>query len=153
MALAVAAGGAGRTAPLGSQHRLDQCARHYRLVRSLINVVGSALLGVVTVSAARRLPHRPAVVAFLGAGLLGGFTTFSTVMVLSLQLANEGHPWLASLQVLLNVLLSVMAAVVAMFCTTLALDKQDAKRGLPHRTFGGFGRECGGAAGCRPCRG
>ena len=97
----------------------------------LINVVGSALLGVVTVSAARRLPHRPAVVAFLGAGLLGGFTTFSTVMVLSLQLANEGHPWLASLQVLLNVLLSVMAAVVAMFCTTLALDKQDAKRGLP----------------------
>ncbi len=97
----------------------------------LINVVGSALLGVVTVSAARRLPHRPAVVAFLGAGLLGGFTTFSTVMVLSLQLANEGHPWLASLQVLLNVLLSVLAAVVAMFCTTLALDKQDAKRGLP----------------------
>lgn len=97
----------------------------------LINVVGSALLGVVTVSAARRLPHRPAVVAFLGTGLLGGFTTFSTVMVLSLQLANEGHPWLASLQVLLNVLLSVMAAVVAMFCTTLALDKRDAKRGLP----------------------
>lgn len=97
----------------------------------LINVVGSALLGVVTVSAARRLPHRPAVVAFLGAGLLGGFTTFSTVMVLSMQLANEGHPWLASLQVLLNVLLSVLAAVVAMFCTTLALDKQDAKRGLP----------------------
>lgn len=97
----------------------------------LINVVGSALLGVVTVSAARRLPHRPAVVAFLGAGLLGGFTTFSMVMVLSLQLANEGHPWLASLQVLLNVLLSVLAAVVAMFCTTLALDKQDAKRGLP----------------------
>lgn len=97
----------------------------------LINVVGSALLGVVTVSAARRLPHRPAVVAFLGTGLLGGFTTFSTVMVLSLQLANEGHPWLASLQVLLNVLLSVLAAVVAMFCTTLALDKQDAKRGLP----------------------
>ncbi|MDY2978700.1 MAG: CrcB family protein [Lawsonella sp.] len=97
----------------------------------LINVVGSALLGVVTVSAARRLPHRPAVVAFLGTGLLGGFTTFSTVMVLSLQLANEGHPWLASLQVLLNVLLSVLAAVVAMFCTTLALDKRDAKRGLP----------------------
>lgn len=96
----------------------------------LINVVGSALLGVVTVVAACRLPHRPMVVAFLGTGLLGGFTTFSTVMVLSLQLAYEGHPWVASLQVLLNVLLSVLAAVVAMFCTTLAVDKQDAKRGM-----------------------
>lgn len=97
----------------------------------LINVVGSALLGVVTVVAARRLSHRPALVAFLGTGLLGGFTTFSTVMVLSLQLANDGHPWLASLQVFLNLVLAVLAAVVAMFCTTLAIDKQDAKRGLP----------------------
>ncbi len=46
-----------------------------------VNVSGCFLIGVLMVAVERRLTHRPLVRPFLGAGLLGGYTTFSTFVV------------------------------------------------------------------------
>jgi len=55
-----------------------------------VNVVGSALLGVVAgLAAEHRLAAVPAVL--LGAGLAGGLTTFSTFAVDAVQLAAHGR--------------------------------------------------------------
>ncbi len=46
-----------------------------------VNVSGCFLIGVLTVAVERRLSHRPLVRPFLGVGVLGGYTTFSTFVV------------------------------------------------------------------------
>lgn len=43
-----------------------------------VNVSGCFLIGVLSVAVERRLSHRPLVLPFLGVGVLGGYTTFST---------------------------------------------------------------------------
>jgi fluoride exporter len=56
-----------------------------------INVVGSFLLGLLLTVPPRRLPAWRYQQAFWGTGVLGGFTTFSTVMVDVLDLAGSGR--------------------------------------------------------------
>ncbi len=74
-----------------------------------INVVGSLALGLLAGLSLARPEGSPALRAFLGVGLLGGFTTFSAFSVETVTLAQE-----ASLaRALLYVLLSVGAAVAA----------------------------------------
>jgi fluoride exporter len=61
----------------------------------LVNVTGSFLLGVLmAVLATVPRPHR-LVRPFLGVGVLGGFTTFSTAMVGVPDLLGAGRPALA----------------------------------------------------------
>jgi CrcB protein len=61
----------------------------------LVNVTGSFLLGVLmAVLATVPRPHR-LVRPFLGVGVLGGFTTFSTAMVEVPDLLGAGRPALA----------------------------------------------------------
>lgn len=68
-----------------------------------VNVVGAALLGLLLgVIGARH----PALRAFAGTGLLGGFTTFSAF---ALQLATS-TPWAAVLLALATMVLGVLAA-------------------------------------------
>ncbi|MEX2981472.1 CrcB family protein [Streptomyces sp. C36] len=57
----------------------------------LVNVVGCALIGVLLVTIAEAgSPHRLAR-PFLGTGVLGGFTTFSTYAVDIEELVRDGH--------------------------------------------------------------
>ena len=77
----------------------------------LVNVSGSLLIGVLiavlgTLPAQRRLV-RP----FLGVGVLGGFTTFSTYAVQSHDLLTSGHP-LVALGYLFGTVLAALLAVV-----------------------------------------
>jgi len=72
----------------------------------VINVSGSALLGLITGLGTIVAPDWLAV---LGVGLLGGYTTFSTVSVETVQLARRGRrDW-----ALVNLVGTLAAAVVA----------------------------------------
>ncbi len=72
----------------------------------VINVSGSALLGLITGLGTIVAPDWLAV---LGVGLLGGYTTFSTVSVETVQLARRGRrDW-----ALVNLVGTLVAAVVA----------------------------------------
>lgn len=74
-----------------------------------VNVLGSLLLGVLLGLTVGREP-RPPVVAILGTGLLGGFTTFSTFSVEAAQLLRDGRAGAALGYVLASVLAGIGAA-------------------------------------------
>ena len=78
----------------------------------IVNVFGSFLLGVVV----SRLPARAPrwLRAGLGAGLLGGFTTFSALAVLLLAPAESGALPLALGQLVLALILGVAAAMAGL---------------------------------------
>jgi CrcB protein len=77
----------------------------------LINISGCFLIGILMVMITELTsPHR-LVRPFLGVGILGGFTTFSTAMVDVQQLALTGHGGAA----LGYMLATVTAAVAAAF--------------------------------------
>jgi len=71
----------------------------------LINVLGSLLIGY----AAARFPAAPHLRAFLMLGICGGFTTFSSFSLQTLDLLRAGRPGLAFWNVLLSVLLCLGA--------------------------------------------
>lgn len=61
----------------------------------VINVVGCLLIGMLAVLAAERFDAHPLVRPFVGTGMLGGFTTFSTYSVDVHRLLIDGHPGIA----------------------------------------------------------
>src|SRR3954454_9060675 len=82
----------------------------------LINVSGCFLIGILMVVIAELTsPHR-LVRPFLGVGVLGGYTTFSTAMVGVQQMALAGHEGAA----LGSMAATVTAAVVAAFAGVIA---------------------------------
>ena len=78
----------------------------------LVNVSGSLVLGVVFLLTRERFP---AWYLLLGVGFCGGYTTFSTFAVETLELARRGYMGLALLNVLASVALSVAAAATLLF--------------------------------------
>lgn len=75
-----------------------------------INVIGSAAIGLLAGAAAGgRFSLSPDGRAFLFAGVLGGFTTFSSFSLDTLQLMRSGAPGLAALNVAGQVGLSLLA--------------------------------------------
>ncbi len=77
----------------------------------VVNVLGSLALGVVVARLGR--PDDPRRL-FLGAGLLGGFTTYSTFAVETDQLFRDDRAALALLYPVVTVTLGVAAAVIGM---------------------------------------
>lgn len=77
-----------------------------------VNVVGSALIGLLMVSVEERWPHRRLVRPFWGTGVLGGFTTFSTYAVDIQRLVSHGHLGVALTYLLLTPVAAVIAAVL-----------------------------------------
>jgi fluoride exporter len=59
------------------------------------NVAGSALIGLLMVYGVERGAGHPLLRPFLGVGVLGGFTTFSTYAVQTTDLLRAGEPMLA----------------------------------------------------------
>jgi CrcB protein len=74
-----------------------------------VNVLGSLLMGFLYVWLLDRVVTGPVLRAFLLIGLLGGFTTFSTFSIESLNLIEAGQ----TLKALVNVLLSVTVCITA----------------------------------------
>lgn len=80
------------------------------LATILVNVIGSGLLGAVTVlSTQYGMLSREAAI-LLGAGLCGGFTTFSTLSVEVLTMMDHGRLGLGIVYVMLSVGFGLAAA-------------------------------------------
>ena len=110
--LAVAAGGA-----LGAVGRYVVISRTGALLGTefpfgtlVVNVVGSFLLGVVVVIATAG-----SMFAFLGVGILGGFTTFSTFALDVAYLAGRRAVRAAALYIAVSVVFSIAAFAVGLF--------------------------------------
>lgn len=82
-----------------------------------VNLIGSAAIGVVLVLFLDRRPSRPLVHSFLGTGILGAFTTFSTFTVETAELLRLSKPLLALVYVLVSVVGGVLAALITMGLT------------------------------------
>lgn len=68
-----------------------------------------------------RLGHLPYLRPFLGVGVLGGFTTFSTFALEAVQLSATGHMLTALSYALSTPVLAVLSALVAVRLTTALL--------------------------------
>jgi fluoride exporter len=80
----------------------------------VVNVVGCLLMGVLVVHVAEVREAHPLVRPFLGVGVLGGFTTFSTFAVDTQQLLSGGHLGIALGYLAATVLGSVGAAALGL---------------------------------------
>ncbi|MCF3123474.1 fluoride efflux transporter CrcB [Streptomyces arenae] len=83
----------------------------------VVNAVGCALIGVLMVLVGELGTAHPLVRPFLGTGVLGGFTTFSTYAVDIQRLVSGGHVR-TGLAYLFLTLLAALAAVWAAAWTT-----------------------------------
>ena len=74
----------------------------------LVNVIGSFVLGLVTFANAGE-----SVLLFVGVGVCGAFTTFSTFSVDTIRLLEDGHLWMAGGYALANIVVSAGAILIA----------------------------------------
>ena len=80
----------------------------------LVNTSGCFLIGVLMVLIARRFPGQSLIRPFVGVGILGGYTTFSTSVVDVQQAAAHGAPGTA----LLYLAATLVGALVAVWAGT-----------------------------------
>ncbi|GES30540.1 hypothetical protein San01_30270 [Streptomyces angustmyceticus] len=117
----VAAGGAiGATARYGAALLWPTASGAFPWTTLTVNAVGCALMGVLMVVITEvRAAHR-LVRPFLGTGVLGGFTTFSTYAVDIQRLVGGGRP-AGALAYLAGTVLVALAAVWGAVTGTRAL--------------------------------
>lgn len=77
----------------------------------IINVAGSLLIGVFLTLATERLSIRPGTRLFVATGLLGAFTTFSTMSYELVHLIQTGAVIRAGLYVLASLSLGLIAVI------------------------------------------
>jgi len=80
-----------------------------------VNVIGSLLLGLIMEGSLRSTLLSPELRIGLTVGFMGGFTTFSTFSYETVRLMEEGSLVAAGVNVLLNVTVCVVAAVVGIY--------------------------------------
>jgi CrcB protein len=90
-----------------------------------INVVGCLLIGVLMVLVTERGQAHPLIRPFLGTGVLGGFTTFSTYTVDIHRLLTTGHLALAMGYLLATAVSAVAAAGVGIGLTRRLVDRPE----------------------------
>ena len=94
----------------------------------LINLSGCLLIGVLMVVITELVePHRLAR-PFLGVGILGGYTTFSTYTVDTISLADGARPDLAAAYLVVTPILAVLACALGAGATRLAARLAGARR-------------------------
>lgn len=109
---AIGAGGAlGSLARYGLSVALPHSRGQFAVSTFAVNVSGCLLIGILmAVLTAAADPHR-LLRPFLGIGILGGYTTFSTYATETLDLVMTGHPFTG----LSYALGTVVAALIAVF--------------------------------------
>jgi fluoride exporter len=124
LVLAVGAGGAiGAALRQAFVLAFPRDAGAFPLVTFAENVTGSFLLGVVLI-ALLRAPHRAARWRpFLATGVLGSFTTFSTVSVEIVNLAAKGAPTIAAIYIGLSVAAGLGAAMLGIVLGASLMDR------------------------------
>ena len=108
--LVIALGGAlGAAARYGAGLAWPTAADAFPWTTLLVNVVGCALMGVLMVLVTERFVAPPLLRPFLGTGVLGGFTTFSTYAVDADRLFRLDAAGPATLTLVLTLVLDVAA--------------------------------------------
>lgn len=109
VALGAALGGVGRVFVVEwAVTRFDGIFPYGTLI---VNVSGSFLLGVLVAYSVGRTPLSPVILAFLGAGFCGSFTTFSTFSVETFEITQQGMNGMAIANILLNNGLSFLSVL------------------------------------------
>jgi CrcB protein len=80
----------------------------------IANVTGSFIIGLFLTLAIERLDLSPNWRYLIATGILGGYTTFSSFAYETLTLAESGRYGYAALNLIGNVLLGLMAALLGM---------------------------------------
>jgi CrcB protein len=93
-----------------------------------VNVTGCLLMGVLTVLMLEVWRPHPLLRPFLGTGVLGGYTTFSTYIVDVQHLLARGAP-VTALTYLAGTLLAALAAVYAGIALTRGVTRPRRRRG------------------------
>jgi CrcB protein len=79
----------------------------------LVNIAGALLVGYVTTRLQERLPLSAYRRPFLGTGVCGGLTTFSTMQVELLRMLDDGHVTLALGYAAASIVLGFLAVALA----------------------------------------
>lgn len=87
----------------------------------LINVTGSALMGVTVALLMARADLPPEMRVFLATGILGGYTTFSAFSLEVWQLAERGETGAAVAYIAASVVLSILGLVLGLAATRWVL--------------------------------
>ncbi|MFJ7216772.1 fluoride efflux transporter FluC [Amycolatopsis sp. NPDC098790] len=120
---AIGAGGAlGSLARYGLSAAIPHARGEFAVATLLTNVLGCLLIGVLMALLATTAHPHPLLRPFLGVGILGGFTTFSTFVTDTLDAATTGRILGSALYVLASVALC-LAAVTAALTATRAVRK------------------------------
>ncbi len=114
LAVICAGGMIGATARYGAAVWWPTTAGHFPWTTLWVNVSGCALIGVLMVLVTDVFTGRRLIRPFLGTGVLGGFTTFSTYAVDIQRLVTTGQARTA----LGDLAVTVIAALVAVTTTT-----------------------------------
>jgi CrcB protein len=80
-----------------------------------VNVIGSLLLGLIMEGSLRSTLLSPDLRFGLAVGFMGGFTTFSTFSYETVRLLEEGSMVAAGANILLNVTVCILAALVGVY--------------------------------------
>lgn len=78
----------------------------------VINILGSFLIGLLTQVVPNLYPYNKRLLLFLTTGILGGFTTFSTFSLDTVNLYQNGNTTFAILNVLISVLFCVIGVIL-----------------------------------------
>ncbi len=81
----------------------------------IVNVSGSFLLGIVSAIILEQDQWPTEVKLFTSVGILGSYTTFSTLMLTSTQLANNGDLWKALLNISASLIFGILATIFGIF--------------------------------------
>jgi CrcB protein len=113
--VAIAVGGAlGTLARYGVERALVAAPNGFPWATFTVNVTGSFLLGLIVTLVVERWPPTRFVRPFAAIGFCGGFTTFSTLAVESVQRIQHGRVGLAAVYVAASLVAGMVAAFLGM---------------------------------------
>lgn len=122
--LAISAGGVvGALARYGLGELIPRHTGQWPWATWLVNTSGCLLIGVLMVLITDVWPGHPLLRPFLGIGVLGGYTTFSTAMVEVQQLVTAGRPGAGLLYLAATVLAALVAVTAGWAGATTVLRK------------------------------
>jgi CrcB protein len=111
----------GALARYGLTVALPPAAGHFPWATFVINVTGCLLIGVLMVLVNEVWAGRRLVRPFLGVGVLGGYTTFSTYAVDIRVLVQSGAPLVAAVYLVGTVVAAIGAVYVGVAATRWAI--------------------------------
>ena len=112
---AISAGGVlGAAARYGAGLLWPTAAGSFPWTTFWINVIGCGLMGILMVTVTEAFSAHRLVRPFLGTGILGGFTTFSTFSLDVAVLYERGEVAMAAFYVLVSVIVSIAALFAGM---------------------------------------